>query len=118
MLSSSIRGLAMQIRPTAHRLAASPPHLFTAHTAHSSTPLTAHSSRCSLTALVPLLGLTQDEQAHFWQNASIQVLTVCMAYAAVVSLPYRAANAVHLWLSHRSSATGLDFYGRSAEHIG
>ena len=62
-------------------------------------PLTAHHS--PLTA--PSLWLAQEEQAHFWQNNSIQVLTVCMAYAAVVSLPYRAANAVHLCSSHRSS---------------
>ena len=54
----------------------------------------------------------QDGQAHYWQNASIQVLTACMAYAAVVSLPYRAANVVHPWLSKRSSMAGLDFYGR------
>ena len=58
-----------------------------------------------------------EEQAHFWENASIQVLTVCMVYPAIISFPYRAANAVHLWASHRSSAPGLDFYGRPTEVI-
>ena len=97
---------------TAHRSPLTPhtSHL-TPHTSHltpHTSPLTAH--RSPLTAHRSprfSLRLAQEEQAHFWQNASIQVLTVCMAYAAVVSLPYRAANAVHLWLSHRSSTVGL-----------
>ena len=78
------------------------PHHRSPLTAHRP-PRTAHRSPRSR----PSLRLAQEEQAHFWQNASIQVLTVCMAYAAVVSLPYRAANAVHLWLSPRSSTVGL-----------
>ena len=42
-------------------------------TAHRSQLFTAH--RSQLTA--PSLRLAQEEQAHFWQNNSIQVLTVC-----------------------------------------
>lgn len=66
-----------------------------------------------------LIGLhtLEEEQAHFWQNVAIQILTVCMAYAAAVSLPYRAANAHHLCCSHRSSTVGLDFYGRPTQDI-
>ena len=66
-----------------------------------------------------LIGLhtLEEEQAHFWQNVAIQILTVCMAYAAAVSLPYRAANALHLCCSHRSSTVGLDFYGRPTQDI-
>ena len=48
---------------------------------------------------------------------SIQILVTIMVYAAIISLPWRGANAIHLWCSPRSSAEGRDFYGRPTEQV-
>ena len=57
------------------------------------------------------------EERGWWQNTSIQILVTIMVYAAIISLPWRAANAIHLWGSHRSSAVGHDLYGRPTDDI-
>lgn len=58
-----------------------------------------------------------DEERGRWQNTSIQILVTIMVYAAIISLPWRGANAIHLWCSHRSSAIGHDLWGRPTDDI-
>ena len=59
----------------------------------------------------------KSEEANMWANISIQVLTALFSYITLFTLPWRVGNAVHLWCSRRSSAAGLDFYGRPTKGI-
>eukprot|EP00966_Prymnesium_polylepis_P162423 3754110-Prymnesium_polylepis.3 len=52
-----------------------------------------------------------------WFNVSIQVLTVLFTYVAIITLPWRVANAVHLRCSDRSCEVGHDFYGRPTDGV-
>ena len=53
----------------------------------------------------------------FWYSVSSQCLTALCTDGAVRTLPWRLANAHHLWLSARSSAVGRDFYGRPTDAL-
>jgi hypothetical protein len=61
---------------------------------------------------------TDCEPRNWIYNFSIQLLNVLFTYLATVSLPWRLANAIHLWgWSHRKSDPGLDLYGQPTEEI-
>ena len=64
--------------------------------------------------------ITPESKANWWSNMSIQVLNWLFTYAAIISLPWRLANAQHLWCrckTGRSNAKGLDFYGRESDGV-
>ena len=61
--------------------------------------------------------ITPQSVADWWLNASIQLLCALFTYSALLTAPWRLANAMHLASSRRSSATGRDFYGRPTEQI-
>lgn len=60
---------------------------------------------------------TGQDRANDLGNVSIQILTALFSYITLLTLPWRVANAAHLWCSHRSSEAGLDFYGRPTKSI-
>lgn len=69
-----------------------------------------------------LIGAHNLETPQPWQdvyNASIQVLNFLFTYGAVVTFPWRLANAVHLWVADetRPFACGHDFYGRPTKAL-
>ena len=53
-----------------------------------------------------------QEAADWTLNLSIQCLCGLFNWPAVITFPWRASNAVHLWGTSRSSAVGHDLYGR------
>jgi hypothetical protein len=57
------------------------------------------------------------DRANDLGNISIQILTALFSYITLFTLPWRIANAAHLWCSRRSCEAGLDFYGRPAKGI-
>ena len=50
-------------------------------------------------------------------NLSIKWFTGCFSYINFLPIPWRLAIFHHVWLSHRSKETGLDFYGRRTETL-
>ena len=59
----------------------------------------------------------KSPEANYYANISIQILTAQFSYILALTLPWRLANAHHLWCSHRASSAGLDFYGRPTSGI-
>jgi len=63
---------------------------------------------------------TDCDPRDWWYNWSIQVLNVLFTYMAVVSMPWRCINAIHLSggaCPRRSFEIGHDLYGRPTELI-
>jgi hypothetical protein len=52
-----------------------------------------------------------------WFNLSIKWFTGCFSYINFLPIPWRLAIFHHVWLSHRSKETGVDFYGRRTETL-
>ena len=50
-------------------------------------------------------------------NLSIKWFTGCFSYINFLPIPWRLAIFHHVWLSHRSTETGVDFYGRRTETL-
>uniref|UniRef100_A0A7S4BJG5 Uncharacterized protein n=1 Tax=Chrysotila carterae TaxID=13221 RepID=A0A7S4BJG5_CHRCT len=55
---------------------------------------------------------TDCEPRNWWYNLSVQLLNVLFTWGAIITLPERVANAVHLTQTMRSNSPGRDFYGR------
>lgn len=80
---------------------------------------------CFLVVLFPLkleivpwtaLGWSEKHAKEWWMVVN-QCVTGFFSYQNGTTIPWRASLAHHLWFSHRSSETGLDFYGRPTESM-
>ena len=52
-----------------------------------------------------------------WINICMHVFTGLFSYLNLCTMPWRLSIAIHHWSSHRSSACGLDFYGRKTDAL-
>jgi len=57
------------------------------------------------------------EPRDWWLNLSLQILNGLFTYGVLITSPWRAANAVHLSCSPRTTAAGYDMNGRPTEAI-
>ena len=58
-----------------------------------------------------------EDHKNDMSNLAFQGLTGLFSYIFIFTLPWRVGNLVHLLSSHRSSAAGLDLYGRPTNGI-
>ena len=64
----------------------------------------------------PMMAISPT-QAESWINVCLQVMTGLFSYLNLLTCPWRVAIAVHHWDGRRSSAPGLDFYGRPTDAL-
>ncbi len=57
------------------------------------------------------------KELNMLSNMCIQALTGLFSYLNLITLPWRVSIGVHQWLTKRSCAPGMDFYGRPTEAI-
>ena len=65
-------------------------------------------------------GKWASPMADYYGNVAIHILTALFSYITLFTLPWRIANAVHLWgccCTRRSCEAGVDFYGRPTKGI-
>ena len=62
-------------------------------------------------------GIRPKSSAQWWLNLSIQLLTALFTYPALLTIPWRMSNAIHLFCHKGRSIDGRDFYGRSTPLI-
>jgi hypothetical protein len=63
---------------------------------------------------------TDCEPRNWWYNWAIQALNVCFTYTSIISMPWRATNAIHTFgwaCPHRRNEPGYDLYGLPSKDI-
>jgi hypothetical protein len=63
---------------------------------------------------------TDCDPRNYWYNVAVQILTALFTYTAVVSMPWRCTNAIHIsgWnCPYRQNRVGHDLYGLPSNDI-
>lgn len=67
--------------------------------------------------LIGAVPLKKPEPRNEVFNVSVQCLTGLITWPAVISLPWRISNLIHIKCTHRNNLPGHDFYGKPTDSI-